>query len=265
MTVGPKLHFWRKKTFWTFHYVQFPVNLLVKTVWQNSFAKLVKNAFKVAQFHWFMLQSCTENWLFHKLCSLFHLENWSQDWTAGKRPGLAQLLITTKFSNEKEIASKSVEKRLKSPLAHSHPLKQSSTYSSPGNFQLQLFHFGGFLFGTSQLVAVCFVRESFPILQSNPHLRNTFDLPLVAYKRPRNLLDLLTSRPRADPNGPSKDRPNGTFPCEVARCKTCEVVRNIETFRYKTNNTHLVQEHFTCASTSVVYLISCGHPKSNAV
>ena len=85
------------------------------------------------------------------------------------------------------------------------------------------------------------LRESFPILQSNPHLRNTFDLPLVAYKRPRNLRDLLTSRPRADPNGPSKDRPNGTFPCEVARCKTCEVVRNIETFRYKTNNTHLVQ------------------------
>ena len=109
------------------------------------------------------------------------------------------------------------------------------------------------------------LRESFPILQSNPHLRNTFDLPLVAYKRPRNLRDLLTSRPRADSNGPSKDRPNGTFPCEVARCKTCEVVRNIETFRYKTNNTHLVQEHFTCASTSVVYLISCGHPKCNAV
>ena len=79
------------------------------------------------------------------------------------------------------------------------------------------------------------LRESFPILQSNPHLRNTFDLPLVAYKRPRNLRDLLTSRPRADPNGPSKDRQNGTFPCEVARCKTCEVVRNIETFRYKTN------------------------------
>ena len=109
------------------------------------------------------------------------------------------------------------------------------------------------------------LRESFPILQSNPHLRNTFDLPLVAYKRPRNLRDLLTSRPRADPKGPSKDRPNGTFPCEVARCKTCENVCNIETFRYKTNDTHLVQEHFTCASTSVVYLISCGHPKRNAV
>ena len=109
------------------------------------------------------------------------------------------------------------------------------------------------------------LRESFPMLQSNPHLRNTFDLPLVAYKRPRNLRDLLTSRPQADPNGPSKDRPNGTFPCEVARCKTCEVVRNIETYRYKTNNTHLVQEHFTCASISVVYVISCGHPKCNAV
>ena len=39
------------------------------------------------------------------------------------------------------------------------------------------------------------LRESFPILQSNPHLRNTFDLPLVAYRRPRNLRDLLTSRP----------------------------------------------------------------------
>ena len=105
-------------------------------------------------------------------------------------------------------------------------------------------------------------RESFPILQSNPHLHNTFDMPLVALKCTRNLRDLLTSRPRADPYGPSKDKPNDTFPCEVARCKTCEVVCNMQTFPHKTYNTHLVQEHFTCASTSVVYVISSNATQS---
>ena len=31
------------------------------------------------------------------------------------------------------------------------------------------------------------LREPFSILQSNPHLHNTFDMPLVAYKRPRKM------------------------------------------------------------------------------
>ena len=42
------------------------MDLLVKTVCQNSFAKLVINAIKVAHFHWFWfsVQNCTENWLY---------------------------------------------------------------------------------------------------------------------------------------------------------------------------------------------------------
>ena len=70
-------------------------------------------------------------------------------------------------------------------MAHSHPLKQSSTYSSPGNFQLQLFHFGGFLFGTSELVAVCFVRKSEVVFKYDnqtfyvwlSYLKTTSDFP----------------------------------------------------------------------------------------
>ena len=95
------------------------------------------------------------------------------------------------------------------------------------------------------LVKLLILRESFSIVQSNPHLRKTFDLPHAAYKRPRNLRNLLTSHPRADPNGPSKDRPNGIFPYEVAHCKTCEVVHNVQTFRYRTNDTHLVRNTFS--------------------
>ena len=52
--------------------------------------------------------------------------------------------------------------------------------------------------GTNRTALVCtwntrlpafleLVRDSFPILQSNEHLRSVFDFPLVSYRRPRNL------------------------------------------------------------------------------
>ena len=50
-------------TWWSLHDFQFPMDLLVKTVCQNSFAKVI-NAIKVAHLHWFSVQNCTENWLY---------------------------------------------------------------------------------------------------------------------------------------------------------------------------------------------------------
>ena len=37
------------------------------------------------------------------------------------------------------------------------------------------------------------LRDSFPILQSNEHIRSVFDFPLVSYRRPRNVRDILVS------------------------------------------------------------------------
>ena len=74
-----------KMTSWSLQKVQFRTDLLVKTVWPNSFAKLVKNrikvqskaawiGIKVAQLHWFSVQGCAENWLFLRL---FFVPSWA--------------------------------------------------------------------------------------------------------------------------------------------------------------------------------------------
>ena len=106
------------------------------------------------------------------------------------------------------------------------------------------------------------LQSSFNVLQSNEHLRRHFDLPIVSYRRPKNLRDLLvsTSGSVAGSSGPKAD---GTFPCETSRCKTCEAVHNLDTVDCK--EPYKVRGHFTCTSSSVVYLISCGKPGCEAV
>ena len=106
------------------------------------------------------------------------------------------------------------------------------------------------------------LQSSFNVLQSNEHLRRHFDLPIVSYRRPKNLRDLLvsTSGSVAGSSGPKAD---GTFPCETSRCKTCEAVHNLDTVDCK--EPYKIRGHFTCASSSVVYLISCGKPGCEAV
>ena len=105
------------------------------------------------------------------------------------------------------------------------------------------------------------LQSSFNVLESNEPLRRYFDLSIVSYRRPKNLRDLLvsTSGSVAGSSGPKAD---GTFPCETSRCKTCEAVHNLDTVD---EEPYKVRGHFTCTSSSVVYLISCGKPGCEAV
>ena len=130
--------------------------------------------------------------------------------------------------------------------------------------------------GTNRTALVCtwntrlpafseLLRDSFPILQSNEHLRSVFDFPLVSYRRPRNLRNLLVSPSTEQIRKARAPQPDGTFPCDRPRCKTCERVHTIATLPYGADRSISIRGHHSCQSSSVVYLISCTQPQCDAV
>ena len=101
-----------------------------------------------------------------------------------------------------------------------------------------------------------------PLLKCLPHpwserTKELFDLPNVAYKRPKNLRDLLV---HTRPPRPARDKntANGTRKCGSARCKTCAMVQDIQEIEFADQPAHkeVIRGKFTCASTNVVYLHS---------
>ena len=72
---------------------------------------------------------------------------------------------------------------------------------------------------------------AFPILGVSERTKELFDLPIVAYKRPKNLRDLLV---QTRPPRPARDKntANGTRQCGSARCKTCAMVQDIQEIQF---------------------------------
>ena len=104
------------------------------------------------------------------------------------------------------------------------------------------------------------LKSAFPILEASEHTKELalFDLPIVAYKRPKNLRDLLV---HTRPPRPARDKntANGTRQCGSARCKTCAMVQNIQEIQFanQPGRREVIRGKFTCASTNVVYLLTC--------
>ena len=129
--------------------------------------------------------------------------------------------------------------------------------------------------GTNRTALVCtwntrlpvfseLLRDSFPILQSNEHLRSVFDFPLVSYRRPRNIRDFVS--PSTEQSRKARTpQPDGTFPCDRPRCKTCERVHSIATLPYGADRSISIPGHHSCQSALVVYLISCTQAQCDAV
>ena len=129
--------------------------------------------------------------------------------------------------------------------------------------------------GTNRTALVCIwntrlpafselLRDSFLILQSNEHLRSVFDFPLVSYRRPRNLRDLVS--PSTEQSRKARaPQPDGTFPCDRPRYKTCERVHSIATLPNGADRSISIRGHHSCQSASVVYPISCTQAQCDAV
>ena len=99
------------------------------------------------------------------------------------------------------------------------------------------------------------------VLYSSDRCRNVFkNLPLVAYRRCKNISDILVRAQLTNSTDTSSSRPTpGSFRCNNRNCTTCPYIehgRNQYTF-HSTGETHHIKSHITCETFNVIYLIQC--------
>ena len=86
------------------------------------------------------------------------------------------------------------------------------------------------------------------------------NLPLVAYRRCKNISDILVRAQLTNSTDTSNSRPTpGSFRCNNRNCTTCPYIehgRNQYTF-HSTGETHHIKSHITCETFNVIYLIQC--------
>ncbi|PIK49128.1 hypothetical protein BSL78_13997 [Apostichopus japonicus] len=98
------------------------------------------------------------------------------------------------------------------------------------------------------------------LLTSDRLQRAVPEKPIIAYRRPRNLRDLLVRA--AVPPLTSNPTPiqHGTFKCDrTSRCIVCShhIVESNSITSHSMQLTHKTKGHITCTTTNVIYLISC--------
>ncbi|XP_041453719.1 uncharacterized protein LOC121406911 [Lytechinus variegatus] len=105
------------------------------------------------------------------------------------------------------------------------------------------------------------------ILCDNHHILHTSDrlqqavpdTPLLAYRRPPNLRDLIVRAELPSLTNHSSPIQHGTFKCTSNRCIICEI--HIHEGDALTSNStslsHQTKGNITCTTTKVVYLITC--------
>ena len=110
--------------------------------------------------------------------------------------------------------------------------------------------------GLTKLIMSSIVRKHLPILHTSDKLRKAIpNPPLVAYRRPPNLRDLLV---RAEVKTPTPPTPGDNAPCSSRRCKTCQLINHTNTFTSNTmGRKYTIRSQFTCKTKNIVYMISC--------
>ena len=95
------------------------------------------------------------------------------------------------------------------------------------------------------------IYNNFRILQEDSHTKDIFEAPpLMAFRRDKNIKDTLVRT-----NLKTNDPP-GTFPCNHHLCQTYKHINNSTTVT-NGNRNFTIRSAFTCASSSVVYCITC--------
>ncbi|XP_072169503.1 uncharacterized protein [Diadema setosum] len=105
------------------------------------------------------------------------------------------------------------------------------------------------------------------ILRDNHHILHTSDrlsqavpdTPILAYRRPHNLKDLIVRTEVPSLTDNSSPLQHGTFKCSASRCIICSIHIH-ESDSFTSNSTglsHHTKGNITCTTTNVVYLITC--------
>ena len=99
-------------------------------------------------------------------------------------------------------------------------------------------------------------RKHLPTLHTSEKLKKAIPNPrLIAFRRPRNLRDLLVHTSLRTPTPPTDA---GNYKCNTPRCKTCHILSTSIIFKSNiTGRRHKVRAHITCKTSNLVYLISC--------
>ena len=98
-------------------------------------------------------------------------------------------------------------------------------------------------------------KSFFPLLHTSSRLKQAIpETPIVAYRRPKNLRDLLVSAQLK----PTEFAPaHGSAACGGSRCLTCQHIQTGTTVRSSTGRIHQVRATATCKTRNVIYLIEC--------
>ena len=99
-------------------------------------------------------------------------------------------------------------------------------------------------------------KKHLPVLHTSARLKQAIpNPPLVAFRRPKNLRDLLV---RAKLETSVLPTNTGNIPCGRRRCKCCYEIMTTSSFRsHNTGRRYNIRSNITCKSRNLVYLISC--------
>ncbi len=96
------------------------------------------------------------------------------------------------------------------------------------------------------------LRKNWHFLSEDEEVGTRFGVsPVTAYRRGKNLKELLVFKDSSDLPGPP-----GTFTCQRPRCLTCAFVLHQPTV-VGPKSTFRIRDSYTCTSSNVVYCILC--------
>ena len=94
------------------------------------------------------------------------------------------------------------------------------------------------------------ILKNFKLLQNDNEIRIFLLLPLISFKRNKNISDFLVRSTL------KSDKSPGTFNCRRKRCKTCPFIQNTDKVTGP-KRTIKITDRFTCTSANVIYCIKC--------
>ena len=102
------------------------------------------------------------------------------------------------------------------------------------------------------------LKQNLDILQNSNTCKEAFpDAPILSYRRPKNLRDLLV---RAKIKNATTSDPRGSYKCHSRRnCLTCQhITDGTTTFNFSnTDKNYDIKQRLDCNSTNVIYALQC--------
>ena len=104
------------------------------------------------------------------------------------------------------------------------------------------------------------IKKYYPDLTATELCQEAFkDTPLLAYRRPKILLDFLV-KAKLKPSPPNNaNPPKNVTRCNDGRCRTCKFIAHDKSFYtfHNTGEQRKILQNLSCSSNNLVYLINC--------